>query len=221
MRAARCCFHGGIMTLMGLGLLGMDVKLSAGQNLKESNRMQQELRVDLRARHTAGRVEFEYSLENTASQTILVFDRLWDMQTNTLKPDWAYVEIHESAATIKRAIEPLPKGLHIENPIVPYGREISPHSKASGRFSLGLPLTESGAYSGFLYPGAQQKPGAIREIRFEVGWCPKPVSLPPALHPVEMNGETLWLLPYGLVSMLQQIARSSPFQLDVPGLAFP
>jgi hypothetical protein len=202
-----------MLALTGGALIG-------GQSLKEKNRMQQELSVDLHVQVASDHLEFEYSFENSLSHPVLVFDRLWDMQANALKPNWAYVEIRDGKAAVKRLMETLPQGLHLDSPAVPYGREIAPHARSGGKFSIALPLKELGAYDGFVRRGAQLKPVAMQEVTFSLGWCPKPASLPPAIHPVEMNGETLWLLPFGLVSQVQRIAVSAPVQVHVTGEAF-
>jgi hypothetical protein len=194
--------------------------LIGGQSLKEKNRMQQELSVNLRMQPMPDHLEFEYSFENSLSQPVLVFDRLWDMQANSLKPNWVYVDIRGGEAAIKRLMETLPLGLHLENPAVPYGREIAPHARSGGKFSIALPLKQNGAYDGFVRRGAQLKPLAVKEVTFSLGWCPKPTSFPPAIQPVEMNGETLWLLPYGMASQVQRVAVSAPIQVHVTGEAF-
>jgi hypothetical protein len=192
----------------------------SGQSLKEKNRMQQELSVNLRVQPTPDHLEFEYSFENTSPQPVLVFDRLWDMQVNALKPNWAYVDIRDGKAAIQRLMAALPLGLHLEHPAVPYGREIAPHARSGGKLSIPLPFKQNGAYDGFVRRGAQLKPVAVKEVILSLGWCPKPASFPPAIQPVEMNGETLWLLPYGMVSQIQRVAVSAPVQVHVTGEAF-
>ena len=182
--------------------------------------MQQELSVSLRVQPTLDHLEFEYSFENTSSQPILVFDRLWDMQANALKPTWAYIDIRDGKAAIKRLMETIPRGLHLDSPAVPYGREIAPHTQSGGKFSIALPLKQSGAYDGFVRRGAQLKPATVEEVIFSLGWCPKPAFIPPAIQPVQIGGETLWLLPYGMVLQAQRIAMSSPVEVHVPGEAF-
>jgi hypothetical protein len=205
--------------LTSMGLLATGGVPMNGQNPKEKNRMQHELRVDLRVHSKPDQLEFEYSFENTSSQPILVFDRMWDMQAQALSQDWAYVEIRGSAAVVKRRMEALPWGLHIENPTVPYGREIQPSARGGGKFYLPLPLKECGEYDGFVRRGAWAKPEPVHEVAFELGWSPKPASLPPGIQPVEMNGETLWLLPYGLVTTIQRTAITAPVRVDVSGKA--
>ena len=182
--------------------------------------MQQELRVDLRVHQTPEQLELAYSFENASAQPILVFDRLWDMSASALKQNWAHVEIQGGTATIQRAIEQIPQGLHLETPAVPYGREIAAHATGAGKFSIELPLKEAGEYFGFMHRGVQATTVPIHEIKFELGWCLKPASLPPAIHPVELNKETLWLLPYGLAINLQVVASSAPVRVELSGQAF-
>jgi len=190
---------------------------SHGQAVKEKNRMQHELRVGVRVQSTSDHLEFEYWFENPSEQPVLVFDRLWSMQANALDPNWAYVEIHDGRAEVKRAMEQLPQGLRHENPAVPYGREIGPLARESGKFSLALPLKQHGEYDGFRYQGAQFHPAAVHSVTFSLGWCLKPAQLPPGIRPVEMNGETLWLLPYTLVKEIQLAATAPAVQIEVMG----
>jgi len=198
--------------------LGM---LSHGQAVKEKNRMQHELRVGMRVQSAAGRLEFEYWFENLSEQPILVFDRLWSMQTNALEPDWAYVEIHDGRAEVKRAMELLPQGLRHEDPTVPYGREIGPLARGTGKFSLPLPLKQHGEYDGFRIQGAQFQPAPVHALTFSLGWCLKPGGLPSAIQPVQMHGEILWLLPYPLVRSIQLAATSTPVQIEAMGEVLP
>jgi len=220
MICARSSIPSWAIILTSMELLATGGAPMNGQNPKEKNRMQHELRVDLRVHCAPDQLEFEYSFENTSSQPILVFDRMWDMQAQALRHDWAYVQIRDSGAVVKRWMEGLPPGLHVENPTVPYGREVRRSARGGGKFSLSLPLKEYGEYDGFVRRGARAKPGPVHKVAFELGWSPKPASLPPGIHPVEMNGETLWLLPYGLLTTIQRTAVTASMRVDVSGEAF-
>jgi hypothetical protein len=193
--------------------------LSYGQAVKEKNRMQHELRVGVRVESTPDHLEFEYWFENPFEQPILVYDRLWNKQANALEPNWAYVEIHDGVAEVKRLMELLPRGLRHENPTVPYGREIAPSMRGTGKFSVPLPLKQHGEYDGFRYPGARLHPAAVHQVTFSLGWCLKPAQLPPGIQPVEMHGEKLWLLPYSEVATIQLIATAPPVPLELMGEA--
>ena len=78
----------------------------------------------------------EYTFENPTDHPILVFDRLWDMHTNALHPNWAYVEIRGTRAAIKRDLDRMPEGLLHENPPVPStAGKLHPKPKAAAVLS--------------------------------------------------------------------------------------
>lgn len=157
-----------------------------------------------------GGVTITYSLTNTSAAPILVFDRMWDSQTQALDPNWAYVEIRSGRALVKRMMENPPQGLHVSEPKVPYGREVAPGAKADGVITLPAPLTERGAYDNFTHRSKQFAPTRVTAVGFALGYAVKPASLPPAFKPVEMNGEKLLLLDRPLVASLQRTATSEP-----------
>jgi hypothetical protein len=191
--------------------------LSPGQKAKEKNRMQHELRVSVRVQSAGDRLEIEYWFENPSAQPVLVFDRMWNMQANGLEPNWAYVEVHDGRAEVRRLMEQLPQGLRHESPTVPYGREIGPMARGSGKFSLALPLKQHGEYDAFRYQGAHFQPTPVHEVTFSMGWCLKPGQLPPGIQSVEMQGEKLWLLPYSLVAAIQLSATAPAVRVDAMG----
>lgn len=167
-----------------------------------------------------GRLTVRYTVANRAKSPILVFDRLWDMRKNTLDPDWAYVAISGGKAVLKRAMETMPESALVEEPPVPYGREVPAGGKAAGSFTLELPLREKGAYDFIVKRGAPSAV-AVKKLEFQLGWCLKPDAkdLPPGVKPVKLAGESLLLLPYGSVEERQKVGRSSPRPVELKGLA--
>ncbi len=163
----------------------------------------------------AGAVSIRYSLANTGTEPILVFDRMWDNEKGALDPAWAYVEIRGGRALVKRMMENPPAGLRVSEPKVPYGREVAPGAKAEGTVALPLPLTERGAYDSFTHASKQFGDSQVTAVGFAIGYAAKPKNLPPAFKPVELNGEKLLLLDRGMVASIQKTAASEPAQQSV------
>lgn len=166
----------------------------------------------------ADSLEINYFVSNRSDGPIFIFDRLWNMETQSLDHNWVYVDIEDRVAILKRQMELLPRGLRFENPPVPYARELLPGQRATARFKVGLPLVETGPYDHIVKRG-ERRDVAINKLEFRLGWCPKPIAsaIPPGVTPVEINGELLWLLPYGLVANLQIVTRApqQPIELTV------
>ena len=164
----------------------------------------------------AAGVNIRYTLANTGSEPMLVFDRMWDNEKGALDPNWAYVEIRGGRALVKRMMEAPPAGLRVSEPKVPYGREIAPGAKAEGTVSLPAPLTERGAYDSFTHASKEFADTQVSAVGFALGYAAKPKNLPSAFKPVELNGEKLLLLDRAMVSSIQKAASSEPTTQSVP-----
>lgn len=92
-----------------------------------------------------GKLRVEYSVVNRTSEPIFVFDRMWGRDKNRIDANWAYVAISGNKAVLKRALEPMPAGLTMEELPEPYGCEIEAGGTVKGVFRLDLPLAQSGA----------------------------------------------------------------------------
>jgi hypothetical protein len=179
---------------------------------KDPSPVQSEVNVMARITATAQELMVEYRAENRRADPVLIFDRLWDLRKEALDPNWVYVEASGRRVFLRRQMELRPALLHVEQPPVPYGRELAPGASLQGKFSIpSNPVYEAGAYYSFTHRGKPvQMP--VDQAVFELGWAVKPApgSLPPSIKPVELNGETLWLLPYGTVAHIQKIAAAPP-----------
>ncbi|MEP7363804.1 MAG: hypothetical protein ABI972_11160 [Acidobacteriota bacterium] len=163
----------------------------------------------------AAGVSIRYSLTNSSSEPILVFDRMWDNEKGALDPNWAYVEIRGGRALVKRMMENPPDGLRVSEPKVPYGREVAAGAKAEGIVSLPVPLTERGAYDSFTHASKKFTDTQVSAVGFALGYATKPKNLPPAFKPVELNGERLLLLDRAMVASIQKVAASDPANQSV------
>ncbi len=161
-------------------------------------------------------LEVEYRVENHRAETVLIYDRFWDMRKNALDPNWVYAEANGLRLFLRRLMQTKPVGLRIEQPPVPYGRELAAGASVSGKFSIPhTPVVqESGAYYQFSHRGpVVQMP--VNQVVFELGWSEKPKDLPAGIQPVEMNGEKLWLLPYYTVEQIQKVAVAAPAEMSL------
>ena len=163
-------------------------------------------------------VALNYTVSNTTSTAILLFDRLYDMKAKSLDPDWAYVEVDRSSVAITRAVETLPPGLLMENPPVPYAREVPAGAEAQGTIRIALPIEEVGPYYHITRKG-NSRDVSITKLDVRLGWSPKPADGAPATGGswVDLEGERLLLLPYWTAIKAQRIARSEPRTVNLKG----
>jgi hypothetical protein len=182
---------------------------------KENKPMNGEAVLETKIEAGATGVSIRYSLTNTSSEPILVFDRMWDSEKGALDPNWAYVEIRGGRALVKRLMENPPAGLRVSEPKVPYGRQVAPGAKAEGTVALPAPLTERGAYDSFTHTSKQFTDAQVTAVGFAIGYAVKPKNLPPAFKPVELNGEKLLLLDRAMVGSIQKTAASEPDKQSV------
>ncbi|MCW5964025.1 MAG: hypothetical protein KIT83_08295 [Bryobacterales bacterium] len=165
-------------------------------------------------------VAVAYEFENVTGETVLLYDRLWSMANNALEDGWAYVEIRGTKALLKRALEPKPEGLMTDTPPVPYARPVPPGEKATGSFSVSLPLTRRSAYgSKMTAQQSRQVPVTVEELAFAVGWSLQPSKLPPYVKPVDIGEDKgMLLLSYETVLPIQRILLADPIRSQVPGI---
>lgn len=170
--------------------------------------------VRLQVRKQNTQLELSYEVKNrNPFRSIWIFDRLYDRDKHRLNPNWAYVENKNSTALVTRQLELLPRGLAFEFPEVPYVREIAPGASASGTFTLPLPLKEDNPYLHITHRGETQAV-ALSEIIFQLGWCDQ---LPPRVKPITLEGEVLYLFPYGAAAQLQKLVQSAPVSVHITG----
>jgi hypothetical protein len=173
--------------------------------------------VRFRYKLAAEHLEVDYAFRNPFNAPVLVYDRLWNMQKEALDPAWIYIEISGGRAILKRQLEPLPVGLHHENPEVPYGREIAPGAEAAGNCKVDLPLREIGPYNAITKRG-QPREVALTSLEFHLGWSAVPDTLPPGVKPVEVEGQKLLLLSYPKLASIQHVATSESFRVELAGV---
>jgi hypothetical protein len=167
--------------------------------------------IELKQSTAGGQLKIEYSVTNRSGKPIFIFDRLWSAHAHTIDANWAYVQIIGKTAIIRRLMETMPPGVHMETPPEPYGREIAPKATATGVFKIQLPISEWGPFDRML----GRTPGetvSIDKIALEIGWCPKnelELGLN-ELSPVKSGAEILWPFSYGQLKGVQRTVKSAP-----------
>lgn len=161
-----------------------------------------------------GKLRIEYAVVNRSSETIFIFDRMWDLNKDRLDVNWTYVEISGKKAVLKRALEPMPAGLTMEEMPEPYGREIAPGGRATGAFRVALPLTQAGAYD-FATQPKLDRTVSVENLELQLGWCRKKEfgEYAAAVVPVKEGSEMLWPFSFHNIEEVQKIAKSAPVEL--------
>jgi hypothetical protein len=183
----------------------------SGETAMES----QQPTLTMRAKVDGNEIKIGYELANQFNFPIYVFDRLYDMTSEKLDPNWAYIDLSSHRIVACRQVWPLPAGLHHENPEVPYGRVVAPGAKIKGVFAIHLPAVESDPYVHIRNSGSSPRiANASDDIVFRLGWAPLR-----ELHggsQVELEGEQLALFPYPEAIQKQRLVTSLPTKLPVP-----
>lgn len=169
-----------------------------------------------------GQLSAQYSITNHSDKPVFIFDRLWSNKERKIDENWAYVTIAGKTAIFRRLLEIMPRGVRMETPPEPYGREIAPGSTSTGTFKIRLPITEGGPFDRML-GRRPDKTVRIEKIKMEIGWCPKSEleSGLDAISPVKSGNELLWPFGYGQVKGVQKTAKSAsrPAQFDARTLS--
>lgn len=171
-------------------------------------------------RAAGGNLQVKYMVVNRSSETIFVFDRMWDLDTDRLAVNWSYVEISGKKAVLKRALEPKPAGLAMEELPEPYGREIAPGKHATGSFQVALPLEQSGAYDFTTQPKLDRIVN-IENLELHIGWCRKKElgEYVSSVAPVKADSEILWPFSFHNIEEVQKVAKSAPIAIRLRGLS--
>ena len=158
----------------------------------------------------------QYEIRNTLDRPVYVFDRLYDMRTQKLSSDWAYIAVEGQKAIVSRQVWPLPEGLRHDSPETPYGRLVAPDSSVNGKISLELPLVERDPYFSLLHANAKPVPLNVTSLILRIGWGL--ASELRAGSAVELEGEKLVLFPYHEAISKQRLADSDEASLMAPAV---
>lgn len=187
---------------------------SAGVEEAASMSAETSVEVGFKPSIAEGKLRIDYSIVNRSSEPIFVFDRMWDLNADRLDDNWVYVEIAGKTAILKRALEPMPGGLTMEEPPEPYGREIAPGGRATGTFRIRLPLEQAGAYDFATRPKIDRVVN-VESLELRVGWCRRKDfgEYASSVEPVKEGRETLWPFSFHNIEGVQKIAKSKPVEM--------
>lgn len=178
------------------------------------------VRIEFKPKMIGENLQVTYTLVNRSSETVFVFDRMWDLDKDRLDINWSYVEFSGKKAILKRALEPKPAGLAMEELPEPYGRELRPGKRATGSFQVALPLKQSGAYDFTTQPKLDRTVD-IEDLELHIGWCRKKEfgTYASSVAPVKEGSEMLWPFSFHNIEEVQKIAKSPTIHMRLRGLS--
>ena len=134
---------------------------------RNSIHLEAELRADNR------RLYVEYTVENRGAADIVVLDHMYRTRRSgerVLDPRKLYVVLEaDGTAHLTRSMIPIPPGLKVEYPEVPYGRILKPGESVRQTAIAALPLRPSHPYDDVVPPRAP----VVRRVRFTLGVMPR------------------------------------------------
>lgn len=155
------------------------------------------------------KLKVEYLVVNRSKVPVYLFDVMSNRGADGLNTNWVYADIDGGTAMLKRAMAPMPKDEFVEFPHVPYARELAPGARASGSFSIVLPLKQSEPYG----PRDEKfQTVEVAELEVAIGWSPKAAMQAqlPGTKPVKIGGVECWRFDYYYIGLAQKIAKSAP-----------
>lgn len=182
--------------------------------------MQSPISMETKIEATDDALTVSYTVRNGSNEAILILDRLWNRKIKDFDPNWAFVEIRGSKALVKRVMEQKPRGLIVERPPVPYGRELAPGAELTGEFTLPLPLKADGSYDAYVMPNAVEQQVDLTDVGFMLAWTIKPAEpVPPSMRLVKRGEETLQPFAYHILDGQQRFLTSAPQTVQIKGIA--
>ncbi len=198
--------------LFGVTGLAACVAQSGRQREKEGTKALSEPTIQIQVKVDPTRLAVTYTVHNTGKEPVVVFDRMWDMAKEAMDANWVYVEVQQGSANLKRAMELKPRGLSVEQPPVPYGRELAGGASTTGGFELPLPLSERSAYGQYVSNQGTASEVVVHQVSLALGWAPVPLPYAPP-KPVTVAGEDLLYVDYASVASAQRTVTSQPVKV--------
>ena len=108
-------------------------------------------------------IGIEYSVHNTTPNDIYLFDRVFTRAASgepVIDAGLAYVRLQDGTLVVEKVLQPIPPGMKVGTPDIPYMTRIAPGETRQGRISFKSPVVEFGAYDdgprdGKLYQAVQ------------------------------------------------------------------
>lgn len=117
--------------------------------MNESNKNTPSLQANFNLRGNV--LEIDYKVQNTTSETIYLFNVLWDFDTAgnyVPAPQDVYAALRaDGTIHFAKQILPLPKGKKVEVRIIPFVTKIEAGSEFGEKLELPLPISEYNPYS--------------------------------------------------------------------------
>lgn len=181
--------------------------------------MQSPIQMQAQFEVTPEEIQVAYVVKNESTEPIMLLDTHWNRKAKAFDPNWALVEIRGSKALLKRIMETKPKGLMIEHPPAPYGRELAPGDSLEGKFTVPLPLVAFNPYDFYVMPDATSQEVDITDVGFMMAWTTVPPEpLDRSMRKIVRDGMTLQPFSYYFLEGKQRFLMSEPVKLQAKGI---
>lgn len=149
----------------------------------------------------------DYAVQNTTGADIYVFDRVFTRAQSgepQIDPSLAYRRLHDDGTlVVEKALQPIPPGMKVELPEIPYLTRVAPGGTVRGRIVLALPVQEFGAYWDGPRDGTEK---AATRIMLRIGYL-SVADIGPGMAVVRPDpgmGEGAFAASYGMAQRLQR-----------------
>jgi hypothetical protein len=160
-----------------------------------------------------------YRLENTGRDELLVFDRLFRTAPSgerALDETMAYVQLQPpDLIHVTRSTIPIPPGVKVEHPEVPYASILAPGKSLSGKAVVAVPVREDHPYSTPLADDEAERSKFVI-VSFSIGALVKRPGLKLGRPPETPEG--VHSLSYADAVKGQVLLRSRPARMAVDAL---
>jgi hypothetical protein len=160
---------------------------------------------------TQSRIEIDYRLENPSSADLYVLDALFTLEDGrpAVRDSLVYTLMEGDSLRLVRAALPIPQGVQVEAPEMPYARRLPAGGTLAGRIAAPLPLRYQNPYD--LSDG--DTTWRCVHVRLVVGYAAaSDLPAPPAR--VEAGGADHYRIPYRAAMSAQKLVESRVH--DVP-----
>ena len=127
-------------------------------------------------------LEAAYEITNLSGEEIFVLDGLFRLEgTSKLDPSLVYTILEDDTLTLFRGLLPIPKGVQVEVPEVPYARLLPPGGTLKGTIRVSLPLPYNQPYEW----NEREETRTAKKLRMRIGYvAAKDVNPRPAARTV-------------------------------------
>ncbi|MDD7973405.1 hypothetical protein [Roseinatronobacter alkalisoli] len=156
-----------------------------------------------------------YNVENRSSETLLVFDRLYRTARSgerSVVPDlaWRWLEA-DGRYIVAKYVPPIPEGMLLEAPELPYARLLPPGERLTGQVLLPVPLDEKWPYA---ESPVAPKTNTVDNLEFWLGyaWAESDMQM----RRIKTDNETVFSVDFGWAKPRQSLLQVTTTGINLP-----